>query len=68
VDWTTFDNRIKDDYLDRYELLDMYAMLKEKRYTFARVHFKEGQALTHPNTNKRLRFIIEKFLLADGRG
>ncbi len=65
VDWSAFDSRIKDNYLDKYELINLFKVIKNKRMTINRFSFFDIDKTTHPNTNRRLLFIIEKFLLLD---
>jgi hypothetical protein len=65
INWTFYDNRIRNDYLDKYELIQMFNVLKNKRMTINRYHFFDTTGATHPNTNRRLLFIIENFLLPD---
>lgn len=64
TDWSHYDRRIKNKYLDKYELIDLYNELKnDNTMTISRNHFDDSFCSTHPNTNKRLVFIIENFLL-----
>ena len=64
VDWLDYDNRIKNKYWDKYELLDLYQTLnKENDVTVSRNHFHSELKDSHPDINLRLRFIIENFLI-----
>jgi hypothetical protein len=63
VDWRGFDHRIPNNYLDKYELLDLRPRLEQASNTLSRFHFFDAGGDSHPNTNRRLRFIIDGFLL-----
>jgi len=63
VDWRGFDHRIPNNYLDKYELLDLRPSLEAQQTTLSRFHFFDAGCDTHPNTNRRLRFIVDGFLM-----
>ena len=63
VDWRGFDHRIPNNYLDKYELLDLRPSLENHSSTLSRFHFFDAGGDSHPNTNRRLRFIIDGFLM-----
>lgn len=65
VNWETYDTRIRNNYLDKYELLELLEVIRSKKKTVSRFHFYDIDDATHPNTNRRLVFIIENFLLGN---
>ena len=65
INWLSFDSRIRDRYLDKYELIQSYKVIKNRRMTINRFSFFDFKNSTHPNINRRLLFIIENFLLPD---
>jgi Zn-dependent protease with chaperone function len=64
IDWTHYDKRIKNYYLDKYELMELYQVLKFKKMTINRFHFRDFAYGSHPSTNRRIVFIIENFFLS----
>ena len=63
VHWAQYDTRLIDNYLDKYELLALYYKAKtDPQITLNRAHFLDKPKATHPNTNRRIIFIIENFL------
>lgn len=65
IEWEAFDRRIRNHYLDKYELADLYKVFQEEETTVSRFHFFDINDETHPSTNTRLKFIIENFILVE---
>jgi len=66
LDWRLFDNRIKDNFLDEDELMDLYRYLKghENARFFISYLFKDKKMerfSTHPSLRERIMFLVETF-------